>query len=128
MAGRLHVEPLEWVGLIARAGFIEVVGGIGELGGEFGDEVGGDFVAAGADGRADGGEEIGGFAAEFELHPTDGFLGDTRERASPTGMNGGNRAFFRIDEEDWYAIGGLDGEEKPGLSCRGGVAFANIRG
>ena len=53
VAGGLHVEPLERVGLFAGAGFVEIVGGIGELRGEFGDEVGGDFVAA----RADGGAE-----------------------------------------------------------------------
>jgi len=97
VAGRLHVEPLEWVGLIARAGFIEEVGGIGELGGEFGDKVGGDFVAAGADGRTDGGEEIGGLAAKFELHLADGFLGDAGERSTPARVNRGNGPFFWID-------------------------------
>ena len=58
VAGRLHVEPLERIGFFAGAGFIEIVRGIGKLRGEFGDEVGGNFVAAGADGRTDCGEEI----------------------------------------------------------------------
>jgi len=52
VAGRLHVEPLQRIGLFAGAGFIEIAGGIGKLGGEFGDEVGGDFIATGADGGA----------------------------------------------------------------------------
>ena len=76
VAGGLHVEPLERIGLFAGAGLIEIVAGIGKLGGEFGDEIGGDFVAAGADGRADGSEKIGGLAAEFESHAADCFLGD----------------------------------------------------
>jgi hypothetical protein len=49
VAGRFHVEPLERIGLFARTGLIEIVSRIGELSGEFGDEVGGDFVAARAD-------------------------------------------------------------------------------
>ena len=53
VAGRLHVEPLEWIGLFARAGLVEIVSGVGKLGGEYGDEAGGDFVAAGADRGAD---------------------------------------------------------------------------
>ena len=57
VAGGLHIEPLERIGFFAGAGFIEIVRGIGKLRGEFGDEVGGNFVAAGADGRTDCGEE-----------------------------------------------------------------------
>src|ERR1700739_1470899 len=53
VAGRLHVEPLERIGFFAGTGLVEIVGGIGELRGEFGDEVSGDFVAAWADRGAD---------------------------------------------------------------------------
>ena len=49
VAGRLHIEPLEGIGFFAGAGFIEIGGGIGELRGEPGDEVRGDFVAARTD-------------------------------------------------------------------------------
>jgi len=126
VAGRLHVEPLERIGLFAGAGLVEVVCGIGELRGEFGDEVGGDFVAAGADRGADGSQKIGGLAAEFELHAADGFLGDTRESAAPAGVDGGNGSFFRIDEKNRHAIGGLDGEEQAGSVCGRSVAFASI--
>ena len=126
VAGRLHVEPLERVGLFAGARLVKVVGGIGELRGEFGDEVGGDFVAARADRGADGGKEIGGLAAEFKLHAADGFLSDSGQSAAPARVNGGNRAFFRIDEEDRRAIGGLDGEEQAGTVCGRSVAFASV--
>jgi len=110
VAGRLHVEPLEGVGLVAGAGFVEVVLGVGELGGEFGDEVGGNFVTAMADGGPDGGEEIRRLAAEFELHAADDFLRDAGEGAAPTGVDGGDGAFSRIDEKNRYTIGGLNGE------------------
>ena len=127
VAGRLHVEPLEWIGLFAGAGLVEIVRGIGELGGEFSDEVGGDFVAARADGRTDGNEEMFGIAAIFELHAANCLLGDAGESAAPAGVNGSDRAFFWIDEENRHAIGGLDGEEQAGLICNGGVTSANIR-
>ena len=97
VAGGLHVEPLERIGFFTGAGFIEVVGGIGELRGKFGDEVGGHFVAAGPDGRTDRREEIRRLAAKFELHSANGFLSDAGERAAPTGVNGGYGSFFWID-------------------------------
>jgi hypothetical protein len=51
-------------------------------------------------------------------------LGNAGERAAPAGVNGGDRAFFPIDEEYRHAIGGLDGEEQAGAVCGRGVAFA----
>jgi hypothetical protein len=128
VAGRLHIEPLEGIGFFAGERLIEIVGGIGELGGEFGDEIGGDFVAARTDGRADGGEKIRRVAAKFELHAADGFLGYAGERAAPAGVNGGNGAFFGIDEQDGDAISGLNGEKKAGAIGGGGIAGAGIRG
>ncbi len=76
MAGRHHVEPLDGVGLVAGAEFVEVVGGVRELGEELGGDLCADFVAAAADGRADGGEEVAGVGAEVHLHFADGFGGD----------------------------------------------------
>jgi len=128
VAGRLHVEPLEWIGLFARAGLVEIVSGVGKLGGEYGDEAGGDFVAAGADRGADCGQEIGGLAAEFELHSAHGFLSDAGKSSAPARMNGGNRALFWIDKEYRHAVGGLDGEEHAGAVCGGGITFADAGG
>jgi len=76
VAGGHHVEPLDGVGLVAGAEFVEVGGGIWELGEELGRDFGADFVAAGADAGADGGEEIAGVGAEVHLHFADGFGGD----------------------------------------------------
>ena len=128
VAGRLHVEPLERVGFFAGAGFIEIIGGIGKLRSEFGDKLGGDFVTARADGRTNGGEKIRGLAAEFELHAADGFLRDAGKSATPSGMDGGDSAFFGIDQKNGNAIGGLNGEEDAGTIGGGGVAFAGIGG
>ncbi len=75
MAGGHHVEPLDGVGLVAGAEFVEVVGGVGELGEELGGDFGADFVAAGADAGADGGEEVARVGAEVHLHFADGFGG-----------------------------------------------------
>ena len=128
MAGRLHVEPLERIGLFAGAGFVEIVGGVDELRGEFGDELGSDFITARADGGADGSNEIGGLAAEFELHAADCLLVDAGERTAPACVNGGNRAFFWIDEEYGHAVGGLDRKKQAGAIGGGGVTFAGVRG
>lgn len=126
VARRLHVEPLKRIRLFAGAGFIEIFCGIGKLGSELGDEVGGNFVATWTDGGPEGGEQISGLAAEFELHATDGFLRDARESATPASMDGGDGALFGIDEENGDAIGGLNAEKDAGLICYGGVALAGF--
>ncbi len=43
-------------------------------------------------------------------------------------MDGGNGAFFRIDEEDGDAVGSLDAEEEAGSAGDRGVAFAGLFG
>jgi len=47
---------------------------------------------------AQGGEQAGGLAAEFQLHAADSLFNDPRECATPAGMDGGDGAFFRIDQ------------------------------
>lgn len=126
VAGRFHVEPLERVGLVACAGFVEVVVGIGELGHEFGDEIGGDFVATRANGGADGSEEMRRLAAKFKLHAADCFFGNAGEGAAPTRVNSGDGVFLRIDEKDGEAIGGLDGKEDARAVGGGGITFARV--
>ena len=59
MSGWHHVEPLEGVGLFARARLVEIVICVCELRFELDDQLGADFVAAGADAGTDGGEKIG---------------------------------------------------------------------
>lgn len=60
----------------------------------------------------------------MHLHGADSFGGDASKRAAPTGVNGSDRAFFGIDEENGNAVGGLDGEEKTGAIRDGGVTAA----
>jgi len=128
VARRRHVEPLQRIGFVAGARFIEIFGGIGELRGELGDEFGADFVAAGADGRAESGEEIGRLAAKFEAHSAHGLFGYTGECALPTRMNGGDGAFPRINQKDWNAICGLHAKEQAGVICGGGITLACVGG
>ena len=94
MAGGHHVEPLDRVGLVAGAEFVEVVGGIGELGEELGGDFGADFVAAWADAGADGGQKVAGVSAEVHLHFADGFGGDAGQGAAPAGGYGGDGGLF----------------------------------
>jgi len=49
VAGRHHVEPLQRIGFFARADFVKIFLGIGELRSESRNEFGADFVTAAAD-------------------------------------------------------------------------------
>src|SRR5258708_10562372 len=71
VARRLHVEPLEGIRLFTGARLVEIVGSVGELRGEFGDEVGSHFVTAWTNRRADGGQKILGLARQFEFESGD---------------------------------------------------------
>jgi len=126
VTGRHHVEPLQRIGLFAGASFIEIVGGISELRGEFRDKLRANFITTGADGRADGGEEIGWIAAEFKLHAARSFLGDARQGAAPAGVHCGDGAFFWINEQNGHAIRGLYGQKHAGGVCGGAVAPAGL--
>jgi hypothetical protein len=76
VAGGHPIEPLDGIGFVAGAEFVEPFGAVGELGLELDGDFGADFVTAAADRGADGGEEAGGFGFEVHLHLADGFDGD----------------------------------------------------
>jgi hypothetical protein len=97
VAGRHHVEPLERVGLVAGAKFIEPGGSLRELRLELDGDFGADFVAAAADGRADGGEQVRRLAAKLHVHLANGFGDDALERTAPSGVDGGNGALPGIN-------------------------------
>ena len=126
MAGGHLIQPLDGVGFVAGAKFVEEVGSIGKLGEEFGGDFGADFVAATADRWTDGGEKIFGIGAELFAEFADGFLGDTGESSLPAGVDGGDGAGLGIDEEDGDAVGGLRGKEKIFLVSDGGIAGTMI--
>src|SRR5450432_4749744 len=106
MSRRTHVEPLNWIGLVASARFVKVFGSILELGGKFGYQLNADLVAAGTDRRTNRGEKIVGLAAEFSLHAANGFLRDACEGAAPAGVNCSDSSFLGIDQKNRHAIGG----------------------
>ena len=123
-----HVGPLDGIGFVTGAEFVEPAGGAGELGVELSSDFGADFVTAAADRGADGSEQVGGFGFEVHLHLADGFEGDAGERAAPSGVDGGYDAVFGVDEEDGDAVGGLDAEEEAGAVGGGSVALAGLGG
>ncbi len=126
MAGWHPIEPLNGIGLVAGAEFVEPLWSFGKLGKELGGNFGADSVAAAADGGADGGEEVGGLSLEVHLHFADGFGDDAGQGAAPAGVDSGDGAFFRVDKENGNAIGGLDGQEQTGAVSDGGVSLANL--
>lgn len=126
VARRHHVHPLKRIWLIAGAEFVEPLGGICKLGSERGRDFDADFITAATDGRAEGGEEIGGQRTEGHLHAADGFGDYALERAAPAGMNGGDSAIFRVNKQDGDTVGGLDAEQDTGLVRCGSVAAAGV--
>jgi len=92
------------------------------------DEFGADFVAAGADGWADGGEEIGWIRMEASVEFTDGLFEDAGEGAAPTGVDCGYGAVLGIGEKDGDAVGGLDGEEEARSFCERSIAITGFFG
>ncbi len=126
VAGGHHVEPLDWIGFVTGAEFVEPIGSFGELGKELRGDFSADFVAAAANGRADGSEDVGGLGLEVHLHLANGFDDDALEGAAPAGVNGSDRAFSGVDEKNRDAIGALDAEEKSGAVRGGGIAAARL--
>jgi len=111
VAGRLHVEPLKRVGLVTGTEFVKPFGCVGKLRVEGGSDFSADFVATAADGGAKSGEQIGGLRVEFHLHAANGFGDDALKGATPSRVNGGDRAGRGIDEKNGNAVGGLHAEE-----------------
>jgi len=126
MAGGHHVEPLDGVGFVAGAEFVEPLGRLGELGEELAGDFRADFVAAAADGRADRGEEVGRLRFEVHLHLADSLDHNARQGAAPAGVNGGDGTLFGVDEENGDAIGGLDAQEEARAVRGGGIALADL--
>ncbi len=124
VAGRHHVQPLERVGLVASAQFVKPFGSIRELGLELDGNFGTDFVAAAADGRADGSEQVRGPGAKLHVHFADGLGDDALERAAPAGVHVGDGALIGINEENGDAVGGLHAEKQTGAVRGGSVAAA----
>lgn len=77
VAGRHHSEPRKRIGIFAGSkrveGAFEPRSGLRKLRGEFLHNVRADFVAALADARADGGENVGGASGKFHSHATKSF-------------------------------------------------------
>ena len=126
MARRLHIQPLNGIGLVTSAEFVEPLGGIGELGKKLGGDFGADFVAAATDGWADGGKQIARLGFEMHLQLADGFDDDAPEGTAPAGMNGGDGALFGIDEENRNAVSGLDAQEEARTVGDGGIALTGL--
>ena len=123
-----HVEPLNGIGFVSRAGLVKIVVGVSKLRGEFRDKFDANFIATRAVGGTERGEKVGRFAAEFKLHTANGFLSDASERAAPTSMNRGDDVLLWINEENGNAIGSLHAEQKTRDVRNGGVAFRRIGG
>jgi hypothetical protein len=128
VAGGHHGEPLERVGLVAGARFVEAFRGVGEPGKESGGDLGAHFVATTADRGAKRGEQIGRLGGEFHLHFSDGFHDDALQSASPARVDGGDSTSSGINEKNGNTIGGLDAEKKTRLICSGSVASTEFGG
>jgi hypothetical protein len=123
-----HVEPLDRIGFIAGAKFLEPFRGFGKLGKELGGDFSTNFVAAAADGRANAGEEIRRLGFKVHLHLADCLDRDAGQRAAPAGVNGSDGMLFGVNEENGDAVSGLYAQEKPGAVSGQGITPARFGG
>ena len=130
MARRHHGEPGKRIGIFARSkhveGAVEPGFRAGELRGKFLHHIWTHFVAASTDAGANRGDNFRGPRGKFHLHATEHFCGNAGEGAAPSGVNGGDGAMARINEQDGDAVGGLDGEEQAGRGRGDSIAFRRI--
>jgi len=111
MAWRRHVEPLQRIGFLARPRLVEIPGSVNELRTELRDEIGTYFVTTRADARTECGQKIHRPAPKLQLHAPYGLLGDTRQGATPTGVNGSDHTFQGINHENRHAVRSLYTEQ-----------------
>jgi hypothetical protein len=119
-----HVEPLQGIGFVASAEFIEPLFGAGELRSELGDEFGANLVATAANRWAESRENILGAGAEVHAHLAESFFRNASERPAPAGMNRGDGALLWIDQQNRNAIGRLHAEQQAGRVGERSIASA----
>jgi len=137
---RHHAEPLQRVGTLTGDELVialavaqavrevEPIAGLRELSRESLSDFRADFVTASPNGRTDCSDHMVRPGAKFHAHATDSFCHDARERAAPSGVNGGHSAQFLIREENWHAVGGLHGEQQSARAGDERVTGAGGRG
>jgi len=99
--------------------------GVGELAFELEPDLFAYGEAAVANGWTDGGYEVFGAGAVFELHGSDAALDDAGQGAAPAGVEGGDGAGFGVSDEDGDAVCGLDAQENAVLVGHECVAAQN---
>jgi len=63
---------------------------------------------------ADGSLEIARTSTKVEPHLPYAFFDDPLDGSAPTGVKNSDGPALRVNEDDREAIGGLDGQQKPG--------------
>lgn len=84
-----------------------------------------DLVAAGTDGRPEGGQQVlpGGAGGHERLHRPGG---DPGRRPPPSRVGRGHRPAPRVHDQDGQAVGGLDPEEQPRARGHRGVRLGPL--
>ena len=91
-------------------------------GGEGVHELAADLVAAGADARTDGHNQIVRPRAELSRQHVHGRSCHSRSRAPPSGMNGGNGAALGVGKEQRNAVGGTNSDADARIIGDEGIA------
>ena len=98
MTRRRHIQPLQGIGFVAGAQFVEPLGSVWELRSKFRCHFGAHFVATAANRRTDGSKDVHGLCRILHLHFADGFGDDALQGAAPTGVNCRNRTILWVHE------------------------------
>src|SRR6185437_3466292 len=86
-----------------------------------------DGIEAGANSRADSGNEILGAGAELEAQAANAALDDAPDGAAPAGVKGSHDPATTVSDQDGDAVGGHDGKKQPRLIGHQTVALCGLR-
>jgi hypothetical protein len=111
-ASRKEEQRIAFVNLVGLFGFVEEIGGVGELRFEAVANFLSNLIAAVVDPGTDGGADVFCLRAEVTAHFSDTFFDDALYRAAPAGVEDADSAVPGVSDDDWQAVGGLDGEKK----------------
>src|SRR4029077_2229408 len=85
------------------------------------------FVAAASNRGPERGDHVARTRSEFHRHSSQGFYGDTRERAAPTGVNCGHHVLTIVGEEDRHTVCRLHAKTQTWSTGNKRVRFWSIR-
>lgn len=111
-AGGEEEQRIAFVDFVGLFGFVEEIGGVGELRFEAVADFLSDLIAAVVNAGADGSLNVSRLRSEIAAHFSYTFFNDALHGAAPAGVEDTYCMALGVDQDDGEAVGGLDREQK----------------